>query len=74
MLELGFYTVQEVSEILKIHLLGVYDLIKKGELKACRFSERRLRIDEKDLKEFVKRSKQNDPAVNKLVTRKCHCL
>jgi excisionase family DNA binding protein len=71
--ELGFFTVKEVSEILKIQVLGVYDLIKNGELKACRFSERRLRIDEKDLKEFIRRSKQNNPPINKLVTRKCPC-
>ena len=55
--ELGFYTVQEVAELLKINLFGVYDLIKRGELKACRFSERRLRVDEKDLMEFIKRAK-----------------
>jgi len=74
--ELGFYTVQEVAELLKINLLGVYDLIKKGELKACKFSERRLRIDEYDLLQFIKKSKQqhqHDPVHEKIVASGCDC-
>lgn len=56
--ELGIYSIEEVAELLKMPISGVRDLIRKGELKACKFSERRTRIDEYDLVEFIKRSKE----------------
>ena len=53
--ELGFLSVKEVAEILRINVIGAYDLINKGELKAHRFSERRTRILEADLNEYIKK-------------------
>jgi excisionase family DNA binding protein len=52
--EFGFYTVQEVADRLKITRDGVYGLLKEGKLKGHRFSERRIRISETDLNEFLK--------------------
>lgn len=51
--ELDFYTVREVAKMLKINVVGVYELIKEGELKAHRFSERRTRVHRTDLQEFI---------------------
>ena len=56
--ELGFYTVKEVAEILKINRISVYDLIKEGKLNGHRFSERRIRVSEKDLNEFINKAKK----------------
>lgn len=53
--EFGFYTVQEVADRLKITRDGVYDLLKEGKLKGHRFSERRIRISETDLNDFVRK-------------------
>lgn len=55
--ELVFLTVKEVAEILRINVIGAYDLINKGELKAHRFSERRTRISESDLNDYVEKRK-----------------
>jgi excisionase family DNA binding protein len=74
--ELGIYCIEEVAELLKIPISGVRELIRKGELKACRFSERRTRIDEYDLLQFIKKSKQHhqhDPVRERIVARDCDC-
>ena len=57
MTELGFYTVREVARMLKINVVGVYELIREGQLRAHRFSERRTRVAEDDLKEFIRKSR-----------------
>lgn len=48
-----FLTVEEVSEILKVHWQTVHSLIKKGELKAIKVGKR-YRISEADLKSYIK--------------------
>lgn len=49
------FTTEEIAEILKVSKLTVYDLIKKGELKAFRVG-RQMRIDAADLEAFKKSS------------------
>lgn len=47
------YTVREVAKILRVRRGYVYELIAQGRLKAVRISERRTRIPESTLKEFL---------------------
>lgn len=49
----NYYTVSEVALLLKIKKSYVYDLIAQNRLKAIRFSERRIRIPESALVEFI---------------------
>ncbi|PKG22310.1 helix-turn-helix transcriptional regulator [Niallia nealsonii] len=51
------FTTEEIAEILKVSKLTVYDLIKKGELKAFRVG-RQMRIDAADLEAFKKGSRE----------------
>ena len=48
-----FYTAPEVSKILRVKKAYVYELVTTGRLKAIRLSERRLRIPEDALKEYL---------------------
>lgn len=50
-------TVKEVAETLKVHHMTVRRLIEKGELKAIRIGKA-IRIDEADLKKFIKSKKE----------------
>ena len=51
-------TVKEVAKELKLHPITVYRLIQRGELKAIRLGKRQgIRIDEADLKNFIKSKK-----------------
>lgn len=45
------YTIEEVSQMLKISKLTVYDLIKKGELVAYKVG-RQMRVDEEELERY----------------------
>lgn len=47
-------TVEETAERLSISKMSVYRLIKTGELKAFKFRTQIIRIEEKDLDEFLK--------------------
>lgn len=49
-------TIKEVAEILKVNVATVYDYIHKGLIKAIKLS-RDYRVEEKDLKTFIKNSK-----------------
>lgn len=51
------YTTEEISKLLKISKLTVYDLIKKGDLVAYRVGKQ-MRIDATDLEAYKRRSKQ----------------
>jgi len=53
--EYRFLTVEEVSKLLKIRKLGVYALIKNGDLRAARFG-RRLRVSVADFKAYVRKA------------------
>lgn len=49
-----FYTVPEVAKILRVKKAYVYELVYQGRLKALRLSERRIRISDEALEEFVR--------------------
>lgn len=51
------YTTEEISKLLKISKLTVYDLIKKGELVAYRVGKQ-MRVDATDLEAYKRRAKQ----------------
>lgn len=59
---LKLYTVKEVSQILKMNVNSVYELINSGELKAIK-GVGRIKISEDDLKEFLE-TKQERVDVN----------
>jgi excisionase family DNA binding protein len=48
------YTVFEVAKILRVRKNFVYELIYTGRLNAVRLSERRFRVTEEALQEFMK--------------------
>ncbi|AGA67692.1 DNA-binding protein, excisionase family [Desulfitobacterium dichloroeliminans LMG P-21439] len=48
------YTVPQVAILLKVKKTYVYDLINSNQLPAIRLSERRYRISEQALMEFLK--------------------
>lgn len=50
------YTTEEISKLLKISKLTVYDLIKKGELASYRVGKQ-MRVDASDLEAYKQRSK-----------------
>lgn len=47
-------TVEETAKKLNISKMSVYRLIKTGELKAFKFRKQIIRIEEKDLDQFLK--------------------
>ncbi|WHY77508.1 helix-turn-helix transcriptional regulator [Neobacillus sp. WH10] len=50
------YTIEEVSQLLKVSKLTIYDLIKKGELPVFRVG-RQMRMDAEDLDRYIKKQK-----------------
>ncbi|MGE7780611.1 substrate-binding domain-containing protein [Peribacillus sp. NPDC097264] len=46
------YTIEEVSQLLKVSKLTIYDLVKKGELPVFRVG-RQMRMDAKDLDDYI---------------------
>ncbi|HJV17391.1 MAG TPA: helix-turn-helix transcriptional regulator, partial [Bacillales bacterium] len=52
------YTIEEVSQLLKVSKLTLYDLVKKGELPVFRVG-RQMRIDAKDLDIYINSQKTN---------------
>ena len=50
------YTTEEISKLLKISKLTVYDLIKKGDLPAYRVGKQ-MRVDASDLEAYKTRTK-----------------
>ncbi|ETI69701.1 helix-turn-helix transcriptional regulator [Neobacillus vireti] len=50
------YTIEEVSQLLKVSKLTIYDLIKKGELPVFRVG-RQMRMDAADLDQYIKNQK-----------------
>jgi excisionase family DNA binding protein len=48
------YTVPEVAKILRVKKGYVYELIYTKRLKAIRMSERRIRVSEESLRNFLK--------------------
>lgn len=54
------YTIEEIAQMLKVSKLTVYDLVKKGDLVAYRVG-RQMRIDDKELAAYKKRSQEGVP-------------
>ncbi|QKE73736.1 helix-turn-helix transcriptional regulator [Arthrobacter citreus] len=54
------YTIEEVSQFLKVSKLTIYDLVKKGELPVFRVG-RQMRIAGNDLDNYIKNHKTNQP-------------
>lgn len=52
-----FFTTEEIAKALKVSKLTVYDLIKKGELKAFRVG-RQMRVDAKELEDYKLRGQE----------------
>ena len=52
------YTIEEVSQLLKVSKLTIYDLIKKGELPVFRVG-RQMRMDATDLDNYITKNKTN---------------
>ena len=52
------YTIEEVSQLLKVSKLTVYDLVKKGDLPVFRVG-RQMRIDAKDLDQYIHKHKSS---------------
>ncbi|MEH6904537.1 helix-turn-helix transcriptional regulator [Neobacillus drentensis] len=52
------YTIEEVSQLLKVSKLTIYDLIKKGEIPVFRVG-RQMRMDAKDLDHYISNNKSN---------------
>jgi len=50
-------TPDQISKKLKVSIFTVYRWIKSGKLKAIKITPRVFRIEEKDLKEFLKGKK-----------------
>jgi excisionase family DNA binding protein len=47
-----YLTVEEVSQVLRLTCLTIYDYIRQGQLKAIRLG-RNYRIEEESLKQFI---------------------
>ncbi|WP_260285200.1 helix-turn-helix transcriptional regulator [Peribacillus aracenensis] len=52
------YTIEEVSQLLKVSKLTIYDLVKKGELPVFRVG-RQMRMDAKDLELYINNHKSH---------------
>ncbi|MGG4410807.1 helix-turn-helix transcriptional regulator [Niallia taxi] len=52
------YTIEEVSQLLKVSKLTMYDIVKKGEIPVFRVG-RQMRIDADDLNAYIKNQKSN---------------
>jgi len=50
------YTIEEVSQLLKVSKLTIYDLVKKGELPIFRVG-RQMRVDKTDLQLYIQKHK-----------------
>lgn len=54
------YTVSEVAKILRVKKSYIYELIYTGQLKAIRMSQRRYRIMEEDLVQYLNHLKEQE--------------
>ncbi|MFC3886224.1 substrate-binding domain-containing protein [Bacillus songklensis] len=57
------YTIEEVSKLLKVSKLTIYDLVKKGELPVFRVG-RQMRVDAKDLENYINGNKSTQSSTN----------
>lgn len=58
MMDYKMYTIQETAKILRTSRQYIYDLIYTGRLRAVRLSERRFRVCEQALQDFVREEEE----------------
>jgi len=51
---LNLLTVREVARILRVRKSYIYEMVAQGRLRAVRLSERRIRIQDEALEEFIR--------------------
>lgn len=61
------YTIEEVSQLLKVSKLTIYDLVKKGDIPVFRVG-RQMRIDATDLDNYILHHKTNQQITNTVTT------
>lgn len=57
-----FYTAPEIAKMLRIRKGFVYELVQQGRLRAVRLSERRVRVSEEALQEFLRQEESRATA------------
>lgn len=72
-LEEYHYSVKEVAKILNMSVPGVHRLIQTKQLGAHRFSERRTRISETDLNDFLRRTRVGGPTLENRIKLEIGC-
>jgi putative molybdopterin biosynthesis protein len=50
-----FYTLQEIADMLKMHIATVRELVRKGELAAYKVGKRDYRVSKTDFEAFLAR-------------------
>jgi|TARA_Y100000031_G_scaffold113820_1_gene125765 excisionase family DNA binding protein len=56
-LKKGYYTPQEIADLLGVSRFSIWRYIRSGKLKAIKLTERNFRIEKKELDKFLKQSK-----------------
>lgn len=54
--------VPEAAEHFRLPRSRMYDLIQRGELPAVKISERSIRVDRKEVEQFLKENRRIDPS------------
>ena len=60
-----YFTPDQVAEMLRVHLMTVYRMIKDGRLGAHKIGTRTLRITRKDIDDFISRSSTGKSKVSR---------
>lgn len=55
-----FYTLEELSELLKMHIESIRKLIRSKELPAYKIGKRDYRVSKADLDEFLRKRRTTD--------------
>lgn len=55
-----FYTLQEIADMLKMHIESVRELVRRKELPAYRVGRRDYRVKKADFEEFMRTRKTTD--------------
>lgn len=70
-----YYSIKEVASILKLSIPSVHRLINAGKLGANKVMERRTWVSEKDLNDFLERTRVGHPAQENPIklNLRCNC-
>ncbi len=60
--ERAWMKVPEAAEHFRLPRSRMYDLIQRGELPAVKISERSIRVDRKEVEQFLKENRRIDPS------------